>query len=104
MLGIEERDSVVAAEVEGFVPCRPKDIVQRAIDAGMTFKTAKGIADIPDTIFPPDRHETIVVAFVETVTVIESQATNRFETFQFTDACQQSRYEIIVAQSLVTEP
>ena len=48
MLGIEERDSVVAAEVEGFVPCRPKDIVQRAIYAGMTFKTAKGIADIPD--------------------------------------------------------
>ena len=78
--------------------------MQRAIYAGMTFKTPKGLADIPDTIFPPDRHKTIVVAFVETVTVVESQATNSFETFQFTDACQQSFYEIIVAQVLVTEP
>jgi hypothetical protein len=56
--------------------------VDRLVNAIVTGKIAKGWADFPHTVMPPDRQKPFEVSLIETVTVIANQRLDLVSRFQ----------------------
>jgi hypothetical protein len=63
-------------------PGGPEHLVDRLVNAFVTGKIAKGWADFPHAVIPPDRQKALVVSLVETVAIIANQRLDLVSRFQ----------------------
>jgi len=83
MVRINEGNNVVGRDVLGLIPGWPQHIMKCLANAVVTTERAEGRADIPDTVFPPNRKKAFEVSLIEAVTIVRGEIAYCVTALQF---------------------